>query len=294
MKRFGGVIVTPLSTIAPPNARQFMPKIPSISTAILAASLLLWTPAHARSKPQPKAAIPQPAIGSPAQRLVQAYLLGLEDYTAPASIEKLDAVIKANRSTVPQLGLMASETRLSELAGYRAALTQLHSMGAPAPVLSLYTPALAALVVPVMVTESARIQFPQDNSAQEISSTLDEAEQIAPADSGTLTSWLKLSRGRDALWAYHIGNLDAVLRAGIPGELSQLPLIHGSAALAESAPIGCPKPLIDDLNHLADQANENRVDASTLASLDIAIQDVFGPGPTALSTQTTPVAAAKQ
>ena len=254
----------------------------------------MWTPAHARSKPQPKTVIPQPAIGSPAQRLVQAYLLGLEDYTAPASIEKLDAVIKANRSTVPQLGLMASQARSRELAGYRAALTQLHSMGAPVPVLSLYTPALAALVVPVMVTENARIQFPQDSSAQEVSSTLDEAEQIAPADSGTLTSWLKLSRGRDALWAYHIGNLDAVLRAGIPGDLSRLPLIHGSAALAQSAPVGCPKPLIDALNHLADQANENKVDAPTLASLDIAVQDVFGPGPTSLAPQTTPLAASKR
>ena len=256
-------------------------------------TLSLWTPACARPKPQSKPTTPQPAIGSPAARLVQSYLLGLEDYTAPASIEKLDAVIKANRSTVSQLSALADQTRSSELTGYRIALIQLHSMGAPTPVLALYTPALAALVVPVMVTESARIQFPQDNSAQEIWSTLDEAERIAPAENGTLTSWLKLSRGRDALWAYHIGNLDAVLRANILGDPSRLPLIHGSGALAESAPIGCPKPLIDALNHLADQANENKVSASTLAALDVSIQDVFGPGPAALAQQPVPPASAK-
>ncbi len=261
--------------------------------AILACSLALCTPAHARPKPQPKPIVPQPAIGSPAARLVQSYLLGLEDYTAPASIEKLDADIKANRFTVPQLNGQADQARSTELAGYRSALTQLHSMGAPKPVLALYTPALAALVVPVMVTESARFQFPQDNAAQQISSTLDEAERVAPADNGTLTSWIKLSRGRDALWAYHIGNLDAVLRASIPGNLSQLPLIHGSGALAESAPAGCPKPLIDALTHLADQANENKVNADTLSALDAAIQNVFGPGPAALATQTASTAPLK-
>lgn len=210
-----------------------------------------------------------------APRLALSFQLGIDLYQPGASILKLDELIKSSGAPLPSLARMADSTRSENAASFHDAERILKALGAPPNVIRPYQDAADAFARPLTISESAKQQVPNDALGQDVWSVLDEADQSMPQDGGATSAWLKLAHGRDALWAFHLGNLVAVARAGIPGKHPDLPLVSGAEGLAKAAPTGTPASLIAALTSLGDKAKHKRVDVSSLATLDSAASAVF-------------------
>jgi hypothetical protein len=149
-------------------------------------------------------------------------------------------------------------------------------MGAPEEVDRPFVAAVDTLAAPLVISDKSKIAFPKDPVAQRIWSTLDEADEIAPDEAAQLAPWLKLSHGRDGLWAYRLGCLIASERASIPGALWKLPLIDSAQALASSAPLSTPQYMIDALQDVANEAKAHELMPDCLHTLDHAAATLFG------------------
>jgi hypothetical protein len=211
----------------------------------------------------------------PAPRLEDSYQLGLAAYAPSAAIVSLDETIKNRHSDIGNLAVLAAKTRIAELTGYKSAVAVLNRMGAPEVVVKPYADAVVDLSAPLTITDHAKAQTPTDGVAQTILSTIDEAGAITPDETAVLAPWLKLSHGRDGLWAYRIGCLIAVIRADIPCKPSDLPLIDGAIALAGSSPNGTPESLSDALLTLGEQDQLRQVKHTAIQAVDAAAAAVF-------------------
>jgi len=206
----------------------------------------------------------------------QAYSLGISVYAPTASVVRLDQTLKTAKLSSADMARKASETRAIEIGHYRRALAQMRRMNAPDNVVQPYASAIVILSAPLVITDSAKTEVPGDPLAQTVWSTLDEAERIAPPNDGLLEAWLKLTQGRDALWAYHLGETIVVAEAGIPGDPQEWPLIDATGLLAQTAPATTPQPITDALKRVADELKRHKIYSGDIQALTDAVADVFG------------------
>ena len=245
---------------------------------ILCTTALL--PALARADPAPNLA--------PSPRIQDSYDLGLAVYGPSAAVVRLDQTIKLSHPPVAKMAALADQTRADELTGYHDALTILRRMGAPDEVEQPFVDAVSTLDVPVEISSRAKAQVPSDPIAQQVWSTLDEADGLTPDETTELAPWLKLSRGREGLWAYRLGCLIASIRAGIPGNPANLPLIDSTQSLIDTAPPTTPLPLTDALSDLASELKSHHVLPDALHTVDHAAAVLFEPAPSTTATPSPP------
>jgi hypothetical protein len=239
------------------------------ATLVLAALLCATVPAVAATT------IPPPPVLHPAMRLELTYQLGYAVYAPVAAVLDLDNALKAKKITTDQMAALAEKTRVAESVSYTEAVSLLKQMDAPPEVVKPYATSAALLNAPLVIDASAQDQFPDDPTAQKVWATLDEADSALPSDNGLTAAWLKLSHGRDGLWAYHLGCLVAAARDETSTKPSNQTIFATAATLESFPPQNTPADLVYALQDVADQEQKGRVMPDVLERLSEAAGAVF-------------------
>jgi len=160
----------------------------------------------------------------------------------------------AIEQSVKDLDSNAAELRSTEASAYNRALILATSMGAPASLRTWLQQSVTMLEAPVVIADDVKdIQKDQPATAR-IISTLDECTALhtqSVDNQSSVMLWLKISSGKDALWANDVGALSARMYVS----LSQADGLHhptpSAALLAKSAPKNTPLEVLRALRAIA-------------------------------------------
>lgn len=256
--------------------------------AALAAGITLLIPVvPARSADQATGTPPQAAADAQAaafgQRLQDAYDLGRLMQEPVISVLYLDAKLKdlANyksdadaSAAIVADAKIADTTRTSEAVAYGDAAKLLTRMSAPPGVIAACKSAQQTVTGELQVTSDAA-KAASDPVTKRIIATLDEADAIRP-DNSNLLPWLKLSRGADALWAFHLGQfavgLDNSLDLSAPSMYQ--PELLGT--LSHNTPGDLPPTLAAVLDNLRNVSPGDPKSPAVEITAKSAIAAVFG------------------
>jgi len=155
---------------------------------------------------------------------------------------------------IRDLDTNAAELRSTEASAYNRAILLANSMGAPTGLKTWLAQSVDLLEEPVVISPEAKKFETAQPATARILSTLDEATtlhaQSVGNDSSVMT-WLKITSGKDALWARDLG----MLSARIYVSLAQNDGFHHptptAADLVNTAPSNMPLSVLRALRDIA-------------------------------------------
>lgn len=200
----------------------------------------------------------RPAAPSPA--MVQAFQLGYDVYLPVAQMQFFDHEVQTlsgitsdaeARAKVADLNKLADRTRLIEQISMKQTVDLMKQMSVPATVRAPYEQAAAKLAQPLPIAKDARNLVKSDPASAHILSTMEEADALIPSDTTELTTWVKIARGPDADWSFHVGSLEASLAAASDNSAPAVALLSTIPALVTKTPVTAPDGARDTMMDLA-------------------------------------------
>lgn len=210
----------------------------------------------APAPPTPSAA-EQTAAPSPA--MVQAFQLGYDVYLPVAQMQYFDHEVQTlsgitsdvqARARVADLAKLADRTRLIEQLSVTQTVDLMKQMSVPPSVLAPYEQAAAKLAQPLPMAKDARELEKSDPASAHVLSTMEEADSLIPSDTTALTTWVKIARGSDADWSFHVGTLEASLACASDNDEPAIALLSTVPALIVKTPMTAPSGARDTMMDL--------------------------------------------
>lgn len=208
----------------------------------------------------------QQAAVSPAMQ--QAFRLGYDIYLPIAQMQYLShQVLLINNTTsdaeqkqsIADLDKLAARSRLVEQLSTQQTADLMRKMGVPDTIRAPYVRAAAEFAEPLPIASDAKGLAKSDPESARVLSTMEEADQFIPSDSTALASWLKIARGNDTDWAFHVGALEASLAVASDNDAPAIALLPTIPPLVAKAPASAPagaKDAIMDLAHEIEQKQD--------------------------------------
>lgn len=244
----------PLPTREGSNRTRPRHKLPSCVVRGWGWVLLLIFSLPAYAAETPPARVP----ASQAQAFQLGCSLGLPGARARVFVEAVKSLQRLSDDEagprIKELAEQARSLRREEGRALVAASGLLRQMAAPAALRAGPEASVKTLDAPLVLSKEQRALARTDADTASILATMDEAEAVKKdADStvGTLTGWLTLTRGADAVWAADVGTLTAqVFVARLAPDRPQFAL-SAAAPLVRRAPSATPPAVKDALESLA-------------------------------------------
>ncbi len=172
--------------------------------------------------------------------MIQCYNLGSLLYTPVAQVRWLDLQVESLSHTsagqqphkLSDLIDIASHTRDYERDYLVRADALLAIIGAPQVIRGPFDKAATEFQQPAPGSQS--------DPLQSIGSIIAEADTGFPHDWSSLLAWLKIARGADAVWAFHLGSLSASLKAAAGYGDPRVALLDTVPALTGTEPVSTP------------------------------------------------------
>lgn len=181
--------------------------------------------------------------------MTQSYQLGYDIYLPIAQIQYFDHEVQdltnstsdaETNTKLATLDKLAARTRLIEQLSITQAADLMLKMGVPKKQREPYQQAAAALTKPLAIAEDAKKDKKLDPASARILSTMEEADQLIPHDVSVLITWLKVAKGSDADWSFHVGTLEASLAVASDNNAPAVALLDTLPALVAKTPAAAP------------------------------------------------------
>lgn len=227
----------------------------AVAACVIAASLCIPAATASDNQPSTIAAAEQQAfelgfaLQTPATR-TEVFLQAVKKLKATATDEE-------NSGAIAQLAKQSQQLRGVEARSYGHASVLLNTMGAPPGIQSWAAACAKKFGSTIVLSKDAQKTAKSDPNAAAILGAIDESQQVKgenDAHMASITEWLKLSQGGDAVWSMALGALAAGMRSAIVAGRSLALSRTDILSLRDSAPVGTPMPVLDALSNLTPKA----------------------------------------
>jgi hypothetical protein len=172
------------------------------------------------------------------------------------SVEELNSLTDdaAIDTKVKDLDSQAAELRSAEGSAYNRALILANKMGAPTTVKTWLQNTVDLLEAPVALSDDAKKEADTQPATARILSTLDEATALheqAVSKDDSISLWLKISGGKNVVWAKEVGALSARVYVSISNADGPHHPTPAARELVNSAPKDTPLDVLRALRALA-------------------------------------------
>lgn len=250
----------------------------ALACCLAAFSLL---PAMAMAAPKPGAAMPN--------NHAQAFQLGFALQTPATQTEEFLQAVKRLKdiggdaqnasSAVAKLAKQSEALRGIEARSYGQASLMLHAMGAPPSIQTWAATSEKRLAGPLILSKESKKYARADPNTAAVMAAIDEAQAIKNSNDGqmsSITQWLKLSQGTDALWAFAVGGLAAGMHSAVAAKESLALSRSDIMRLRYSAPTGTASNILSALSSLSPKVG-NLAGLVRLPATEFSAKELQGP-----------------